>query len=774
MENDDDYDAMIALDQALLDEENEKRDAQQEYWPDDYMAMDESATDTIEVDKMEVDKQQVMIDETNNPTIVPVVQKIIDNVQRFDQCIDIVVSELAIMGPALTTGDAIDIINTVLNAVGGRITTEGIRNLKNAMAEWLNRFPDLTIQQKIDMVENMSRALRIDCSRLGCVEALSKLWENRKKCCAIHIDKNNILAKSETDSEVSAEFFLRTVDRQLTHVYSLVLHMRLFWPTSHEITQDFVLYDYSDELACGLKNNESFDKVWNTEHHFLPKDAFMSSVTRYVDIQLSHEFIKKYLSALLGENVFQYEKTHDYLLFSLDDGNPIDRQMYRLHYKDGQIKNKQKGVLHNLYGDVRQFIVRNGSIESMADLVVKNGFGDIAKFDAEINSYRIYNANTGVWDPPRIDNAENAVRSHLSRFIAKILRPIESFTSFMGSTFDWMMGTFDSEICETDDASQTIADESASTSTVGNKRQKLSITPSQKSIANLRAVIYKFTESVNPRNEVLSTLQNSLVTDFSRLQPYLLPCINGMVDLRTKELRPIVRDDLVTWVCATAYDPHVDTTAALKFYESFLPKEPGAYPDRDELIKFISEWMGYSISGETNLEMCVYFYGVGSNSKSTQSNLNTLVLGKTMCKTIPMEAICKKKGENNDSLHDAFNVRVVMINEGDKSLKIHESAFRSLVSCEETKSKTMYKREKDVKPSMKITMFVNNLPVFEDKSNFCTSRRNVYFPLRKIFVDRRNAADRKEIEEYRRMKLPECLIGDKDTSFFEKYVQGSF
>jgi P4 family phage/plasmid primase-like protien len=691
--------------------------------------------------------------------------------EESDEHLDIAVSELAMMGPAVTFEDALDVIKTTSSAVGERITAKGLQNLKEATAEWLSRSSTLTVQNKLDLMKEMPLTLRKDGS-LGCEKALSDLRVKRKQRCAIGLKTGAELVQSLTDPELSPEFFLRKVDLQSTHVYSLVLHMRLLWPALHDITYEFVLYHCSKEQACGLADLDSFDKVWNTKHGLAPEGPFISSIKRYVEIELSHPFISRELPKLMGESVFAYEKREDYLFFSLDDGTAIKRQKYRLDYITGEITAEGEGILHTLYGDVRELIYTNGSTISMSNLVVKKGFGDVAKFDADENLFRICDTESCIWRPPLTEWELHAL---LSNFMAKIFKPIESFAQFMGKYFDWVTGTFDEEDCEGDDASQAMEDDSASICTVGSKRkrsQKQAATPGQKSVAKLQAVICKYVECLKHQGEVLKAMQHLLIARFSHTEPHLLPCINGIVDLRTKELRPIKRDDFVTWVCATAYNPDADDGPAKDFYKSFLPNEPGAYPDQEVLVEFFSGWMGYSLSGETNLEMCVYFYGVGSNSKSTQSRVNMQVLGEDMCKIVPMECLCKKKGENNDSLHDALGARVVMVNESDKSHKIHESSLRSLISCEKTKTKTMYKREKDVKPEMKITMFVNNLPVFEDKSNFCTSRRNVYFPMRKIFVDRDKEADRREIESYKDMKMPECLIGDKDSSFFEKYVQG--
>jgi phage/plasmid-associated DNA primase len=687
---------------------------------------------------------------------------------KLQPFLDIAVSELALMGPAMTFEDALDVIKTASRAAGERITAKGVHDLEEAVAEWLNRLSTLTVQNNLDLKKELqSTDGSFECEK----DALSELWSKRKQQCAIRFKTGAELVNSP-DLELAPVFFLRNVDLQSTHVYSLVLCMRLLWPDSHDVVHDYVRFYYKKEQACGLADIASFDKVWKTEHDLAPGGAFISSIKRHIAIELkSHPFIRRAIPELMGNSVFCYKKGNDDLQFLLDDGTATKRD-YRLDYCTGEIAAEGEGILRTLYDDVRELISTEGSTISMSKLVVKKGFGHFATFDAEENLWRIYDTKSCLWRFPLTECEPHAL---LSQFVATMFKPIESFAQFLGKTFDWVTGRFDEEDCEDDNASQVMEDDSASVCTVGSKRkktQKPAATSGQKSINKLRAATFKFVESLKHQGDVLKAAQHLLIVKFSHTKPHLLPCVNGIVDLCTREIRQIEQEDFITWVCPTAYNPDADVGPARDFYNSFLPNEPGAYPDQEELVDFLSMWMGYSISGETNLEMCVYFYGVGSNSKSTQTRLNTLVLGEDMCHQVPMECLCKKKGENNDALHDALRARVVMINESDKSLKIHESAFRSLISGEKTKSKTMYKREKDAKPEMKISFFVNNLPTFEDNSAFCTARRNAYFPLRKIFVDEKVEADRIQIANYREMKMPECLIADKDRSFFETNVMG--
>ena len=153
-----------------------------------------------------------------------------------------------------------------------------------------------------------------------------------------------------------------------------------------------------------------------------------------------------------------------------------------------------------------------------------------------------------------------------------------------------------------------------------------------------------------------------------------------------------------------------------------------------------------------------------------------LVLGAVnqggMHAAIPITSLCKGRGVNNDALYDARCARHLTVSEADESTKISEAAFRSLVSGESQHIKQMYKKELQCKPCLKTSFFVNDLPKWDNMNAFCTTRRSVYVPLKKIYVDEGKHADRKQVEKYKADNMHECLIAPKDTFYFEKRVRG--
>jgi len=99
-------------------------------------------------------------------------------------------------------------------------------------------------------------------------------------------------------------------------------------------------------------------------------------------------------------------------------------------------------------------------------------------------------------------------------------------------------------------------------------------------------------------------------------------------------------------------------------------------------------------------------------------------------------------------LHDARHARHVTISESDKSTKISEAAFRSPVSGEKQHLKTMWKKEAKCKVDMKMSSAVNTLPEWDDSSAYCTTRRNIYIMMKKVYIDMESAAGKKLADVY--------------------------
>jgi len=208
----------------------------------------------------------------------------------------------------------------------------------------------------------------------------------------------------------------------------------------------------------------------------------------------------------------------------------------------------------------------------------------------------------------------------------------------------------------------------------------------------------------------------------------------------------------------------------MEYIQAYFP--PEAYEDHAGLVRCLQQWLGYCLTGENRLEKTMWLYGEGSNGKSQLIDMLAHVLGKDIHAQIPMASLCKVCGVNNDALYDARQARHVTISESDSTTKISEAAFHSIVSGEVQSLKTMWKKTVSCKSNMKMTFSVNTLPTWDYPTDLCSTRRNIYVPLKNIYIDPNDAPSMKLANEYRAKGLPECLIAPKNLKHFNTKVCG--
>jgi DNA primase catalytic core len=92
--------------------------------------------------------------------------------------------------------------------------------------------------------------------------------------------------------------------------------------------------------------------------------------------------------------------------------------------------------------------------------------------------------------------------------------------------------------------------------------------------------------------------------------PWLFNCNNGTLDLRTGELRPHRREDLITKLAPVDYDPNAKCPKC----DAFLDRIMGG---NAKLVRFIQKAVGYALTGDTREQCFFILYGTGANGKST-------------------------------------------------------------------------------------------------------------------------------------------------------------
>ena len=123
--------------------------------------------------------------------------------------------------------------------------------------------------------------------------------------------------------------------------------------------------------------------------------------------------------------------------------------------------------------------------------------------------------------------------------------------------------------------------------------------------------------------------------------PWLLNVENGTLDLRTGELRPHRRDDLLSKLAPVVYDPAAEAPRWLAFLGRIMA-------GRAEMIAFLQRAVGYSLTGSTREQVLFLLHGSGANGKSTYVETLRHALGDYAMQSPAETLLDRREGVPND------------------------------------------------------------------------------------------------------------------------------
>jgi putative DNA primase/helicase len=127
--------------------------------------------------------------------------------------------------------------------------------------------------------------------------------------------------------------------------------------------------------------------------------------------------------------------------------------------------------------------------------------------------------------------------------------------------------------------------------------------------------------------------------------PWLMTVGNGTLDLRTGEFRPHDPRDLNTKMTEVDYRKGAKAPTFHAFLEQVLPGKG--------LRGFVQRVLGYSLTEDVSEQILPFFYGTGSNGKSTLVGTVLKVAGDYGQQAAP-DLLMVKKGAHPTELADLF------------------------------------------------------------------------------------------------------------------------
>jgi putative DNA primase/helicase len=194
--------------------------------------------------------------------------------------------------------------------------------------------------------------------------------------------------------------------------------------------------------------------------------------------------------------------------------------------------------------------------------------------------------------------------------------------------------------------------------------------------------------------------------------PFALNCANGILNLRTGALEPPDREKYCRKLAPVNYDPEAPTP---KYWLEFLNK---IFDGDTDLITFIQQALGYSLTGDVGSQCLFFLHGTGANGKSTFIETVADLMGDYHYKTsAELLMATKNPGRGGDASPDVASLqacRMVTASELDSGRRFSESKIKDLTGGDTIKARRLFCPEFNFRPTHKLWIFGNNKPTIRD------------------------------------------------------------
>lgn len=232
-------------------------------------------------------------------------------------------------------------------------------------------------------------------------------------------------------------------------------------------------------------------------------------------------------------------------------------------------------------------------------------------------------------------------------------------------------------------------------------------------------------ESVGKINAVIALAKNhprifKTPDDFDS-QAHLLACRNGMLDLRTGELRPFTREDLFTRNTGIVYEPGY----RLEEWDRLLEEWTGGDV---ELQKYLQHAVGYTLTGSVSEECFFIISGPKQSGKSTFMSAVEAMMGRYADVT-PAETFMQRFGREapREEIVKFAGARLISTEELPEGQKFDDAFLKRITGGSTLNARYLYQESFSFMPQFKLWMATNHDPITSDSAMFRRIKR-VPFP----------------------------------------------
>ena len=229
------------------------------------------------------------------------------------------------------------------------------------------------------------------------------------------------------------------------------------------------------------------------------------------------------------------------------------------------------------------------------------------------------------------------------------------------------------------------------------------------------------------------------------VDPWVLNCANGTIDLRTGELRPHDPRDLITMIAPVEFDP----AAVCPRWDRFLTEIMCG--DR-EMIEYLSRAAGYSLTGSVREHALMFCHGGGSNGKSTLIEAIVSMMGDYAGPASAELLLASRNKDHPTEIAALYGKRLVVCSEPGENRSWNESLIKSLTGGDRIKARRMHEDFWSFAPTHKFWVLSNPEPIVHGTDDGIW-RRLKKIPFLASFIGRED----RELPEALRAELPGIL-----------------
>jgi putative DNA primase/helicase len=210
----------------------------------------------------------------------------------------------------------------------------------------------------------------------------------------------------------------------------------------------------------------------------------------------------------------------------------------------------------------------------------------------------------------------------------------------------------------------------------------------------------------------------AVTSDMWDRDQFLLGTPDGVVDLRTGELREPDPADMVSKSTAVAPAPRADCPRFIAFLHEACGGDA-------ELVAFLQRWFGYSLTGDVREQQLVFFVGDGGNGKSVLINTIRGLMGAYSANAA-MDSFVESYGAKHPADMAALcGARLVTASETEQGRAWDEVRLKTLTGGDAITARHMRQNFFTFEPTFKLAFVGNHAPDLRSVSAAMRRRVNI-------------------------------------------------